>query len=343
MDVRARARRHLLLALVAAWTLTLSGCGATAVFGEPAARSAHRVPYGRPRQIATLANRAIDESSGLAAGRDRPGVFWTHNDSGDAARLYAFDPQGRHLATCTLADTEADDWEDVCSFRRGGEAYLLVADIGDNRWLRPYCTLHVVKEPAVGTPEKPLAATVPVEQSIEFVYADGSRDCEAVAVDPATGRIYLATKEALACRFYELDAGLVAPTPKGNPAKPKADAPETDTTANPDGDAADAKPLTARPIGSVPAMLVVAMDISPDGRRAVVLTYGDAMEFVRDDGETWPQAFAHPPRTLPMPKRSQGESICYGPDGRTLYLTSEHTPTPLLEVPVAPPDKDKAP
>ena len=42
-----------------------------------------------------------------------------------------------------------------------------------------------------------------------------------------------------------------------------------------------------------------------------------------------------------MPRRVQGESICYGIDGRTLYLTSEckgkssADPSPLLEVPVA--------
>jgi hypothetical protein len=35
-----------------------------------------------------------------------------------------------------------------------------------------------------------------------------------------------------------------------------------------------------------------------------------------------------------MPRRRQGESICYGPDGKTLYLTSEQLPTPLWEVPV---------
>jgi len=339
MNPRLRAGRPTVLAL-AAWfgTVALAGCAATSVPGEPAARSAQRVPYGPPRQIATLANRAINESSGLAASHAHPGVFWTHNDSGDAARLYALDRAGRHLATCTLQGTEADDWEDIASFRRGKENLLIVSDAGDNRWSRSTCTLYVLAEPAVGTPEKPVSATVPVRRSIEFVYEDGPRDCEAVAVDASTGRIYLATKEGLACRVYELR---VPPDPANAPAK----------TANPSADASDtapadgsfAKPLTARPIGTIPAMLVVAMDMSPDGRRAVVLTYGDAMEFVRAEGETWREAFGHLPRTLPMPQRSQGESICYGPDGRTLYLTSEHTPTPLLEVPVAPPDKDKTP
>ena len=37
------------------------------------------------------------EGSGLAASRRPPGVFWTHNDPGDSARLFAIDRQGRVL------------------------------------------------------------------------------------------------------------------------------------------------------------------------------------------------------------------------------------------------------
>jgi len=60
--------------------------------------------------------------------------------------------------------------------------------------------------------------------------------------------------------------------------------------------------------------------------------YGNAYEYRREPAEDWKAAFARQPRTIQMPARAQGESICYGPDGQTLYLTSEKTPTPLLEV-----------
>jgi hypothetical protein len=75
------------------------------------------------------------------------------------------------------------------------------------------------------------------------------------------------------------------------------------------------------------------MDISPDGRRAVILTYGNAYEYCRGEDEAWENAFARAPRIIPMPTRRQGESICYGVDGETLYLTSEKRPTPLWKVP----------
>ncbi|MFO8015306.1 MAG: hypothetical protein R6X20_18645 [Phycisphaerae bacterium] len=303
-----------------------------AMAGETdAAPAAGHVRYGTPRRIATLEDLRIDESSGLAAGRGRPGVFWTHNDSGDAARLYAFDRRGRRLATCTLEDVEAEDWEDIASFRRGGRHFLLVGDIGDNLWSRPECTLFLLEEPAVGTPEKPVTATVPVLRTIYFVYEGGPRDCEALGVDPSDGRCYFVTKEGLRCKVFELavpDEVFAPPKPGEGPAAATSGAQE---------------PHTARLIGEIATSPVVAMDISPDGRRAIVLTYADAMEFVRREDETWRQAFARKPQTVVMPARRQGESVCYGTDGRTLYLTSEHTPTPLLEVPVVEAEEAKQP
>ena len=94
------------------------------------------------------------------------------------------------------------------------------------------------------------------------------------------------------------------------------------------------KPIVAKEIGKLGAPLVTAMDISPDGRRAIVLTYTNAYEYTRAAGEDWAKAFSRSPRKIRMPGRTQGESICYGPDGKTLYLTSEKLPTPLLQVPV---------
>ena len=76
------------------------------------------------------------------------------------------------------------------------------------------------------------------------------------------------------------------------------------------------------------------MDVSPNGRRAVVLTYGNAFEYMRGEDETWGEAFSRKPREIVVLERVQGESICYGADGKTLYLTSEKLPTPLIEVPV---------
>ena len=64
----------------------------------------------------------------------------------------------------------------------------------------------------------------------------------------------------------------------------------------------------------------------------MVLTYGHAFEYQRAPNEDWQQALATPARRIVMPERRQGESICYGSDARTLYVTSEKLPTPLFEI-----------
>jgi hypothetical protein len=92
--------------------------------------------------------------------------------------------------------------------------------------------------------------------------------------------------------------------------------------------------VKAKKIATIKLPGATAMDISPDGRRAVMLSYGPAYEFTRGEKETWAQAFARKPRAIAMPWRRQGESICYGVDGKSLYLTSEKLPTPLWKVPV---------
>jgi hypothetical protein len=67
----------------------------------------------------------------------------------------------------------------------------------------------------------------------------------------------------------------------------------------------------------------------------MVATYGNLTEYVRAPGESWAAAFGRPGRTIAAPGRKQGESVCFGLDGKTLYLTSEGSPCPLLEIPVA--------
>jgi hypothetical protein len=79
------------------------------------------------------------------------------------------------------------------------------------------------------------------------------------------------------------------------------------------------------------------LDISPDGRRLVLVTYGSAgRQYTCEPQEGWREAFARPPQVVPLPGpgegRRQGEAVCYGPDAVTLYLTSEKKPCPLFVV-----------
>lgn len=274
------------------------------VTSEPTPES---IRYARPRKLGELSSPRVDESSGLAASRRQPGLFWTHNDSGDDARIYLFDRAGHDLGSCRLAGTEAFDWEDILSFQHGGKPYLIVCDVGNNGLAATVQMLHVIEEPPIDPQRGVTVDEVPVLQTINYYYEDDHRNCEAVAIDPTDRTLFFVTKHRESrCYVYTL------PWPKA---------------------AADTA-FKARLLATLHVPTVTAMDISPDGRRAMVLTYGNAYEFARRDGETWATALARPPRLVVMPRRIQGESICYGTDGKTLHLTSEKLPTPLWEVPV---------
>ena len=89
----------------------------------------------------------------------------------------------------------------------------------------------------------------------------------------------------------------------------------------------------ARKIARLKVFRATGMDVSADGLRAIVSTYGDAYEYRRGAQEDWAEAFSRKGRKISMPPLRQGEAICYGPDGKRLYLTSEKLPTPFWEVP----------
>jgi len=240
----------------------------------------------------------IIESSGIALSRWNDAVLWTHNDSGDIPRLFAMDTAGHLLAEYRVAGAQAVDWEDISAARSDRRGLLLIADTGDNRRERSEYQLYLVEEPQI--PAGGIhTGRIEVLRCIRFVYPDGPHNCEAVALDPPENprRVLLATKERRGCAVYLIDLA-----EKGAPV------------------------VARRIIGLQAISRVTGMDISADGSRLILLTYGDAYEFRRRSGESWRQALSRHPGLVRLPRRRQGEAICYGRDRHVLYLTSEGSP-----------------
>lgn len=114
---------------IVAGALLLSACGR----GQPSRGAAHGWLDAR-----------IDESSGLAVSRRHEGVLWTHNDSGDVARLFAVGPTGAVLREVPVEGAHAVDWEDLTLDGGGG---LWVADLGNNDNDRRDLALYRLDEP----------------------------------------------------------------------------------------------------------------------------------------------------------------------------------------------------
>ncbi|MFF2950063.1 hypothetical protein ACFVVU_01730 [Kitasatospora sp. NPDC057965] len=177
-----RTRTTRLPAALLAAACATAAVAATATLGAAPARAAD--PGG---QAFTIGDPRITESSGLAASRQHPGVYWTHNDSDDGPYVYAVDSQGRTVATVTLRGIEPRDVEAISL---GPDGRLYVGDIGDNlggKW--PEVWIYAFAEPAELRDQ-----TVQVTR-YRVRYEDGPRDAEALMVHPVTGRAYIASKK----------------------------------------------------------------------------------------------------------------------------------------------------
>jgi hypothetical protein len=287
----------------------MSGFSADSSQEQPNSASGIAFPYDQPRELSKLKDDRVNESSGIAASIRYKDMFWTHNDSGDSARIFLINKGGETLAIVAIKGVAAIDWEDIASFKRGEDGYILIADTGNNARLRQNGILYIIREPLIpmnpDNKEAPIIEVEP-ERSLSFQFEDGPHDCEAVAIDPTESTIYLVNKERAECKVYSM------PLPSKESKEPNI----------------------AKAIATLKMPYVTAMDISPDGLHSVILTYTDAYSFDRANGETWMQAFSREPHIIKAPPRKQGESICYGADGKSLYLTSENTNQPFWEIPV---------
>lgn len=283
---------------------------------EQKPRARQTETYGPPRILGNLQDAAINESSGIVASRTTPGLYWTHNDSGDGPFIYALDERGARRGTWRVTGAAARDWEDIAAGPgpQAGVSYLYIGDIGDNEGRREDITVYRVKEPVIKPSDSSSNKLKPLvtdnAEVIRFHYPDGAHDAEALLVHPVTGDLYIVSKIPFANSFvYKAAAPLNTSAP---------------TTL---------KRIAQLEIPSLLGGLITGGDISPDGLRVALCDYVDGYELVLTDARApFDQIWKQPLKPLDLGKRKQGESIAYRLDGRALLATSEGEHPPLIEV-----------
>lgn len=249
----------------------------------------------------------LTESSGLAFSTRSDDVLFSHNDSGDSSRLFAFNLKGKFLYELQVEKAKAKDWEDMCAFEHEGKNWLAVGDIGDNDFQLDYVTIYVFKEPKEKEGDRKRKAEIEYELKVE--YPTGAANSEALAYDPIRHSFLVLSKETLNCVFYEIPI----------PADPKGSV-----------------RVKAKQVAKYTIPMVTGAAISRDGQRLAICTYGPACMLERNPNnpeKPWDmKASELATKFFEVPARKQGEAICFAPDGQHLWLTSEHRPTPLIEV-----------
>jgi len=137
------------------------------------------------RQVGTLANPAITESSGVAASRQYTNVFWTHNDGGKSETLFAVTREGKSLGDFKVLGAKINDWEDIAI---DNERHLYIADTGDNDAKRKHVAVYRIDEPDPASS----AGVVRATKKWQLRWPNGPVDSEALFVYGTNG--YLVTK-----------------------------------------------------------------------------------------------------------------------------------------------------
>ncbi|THA72697.1 WD40 repeat domain-containing protein [Streptomyces sp. A0958] len=230
----------------------------------------------------TIEDPRITESSGLAASRAHPGIYWTHNDSDDGPYVFAVDSRtGKTVATITMKGVGAP--RDVEAISLGPDGNLYVGDIGDNlngSW--DHVWIYRFPEPKVLRD-----ATVRATQ-FDVKYADGPRNAESLMVHPRTGRVYIASKNEEGGGLYE------------GPAELKTGSDNV-----------------FRRVGEVPWVTDGAF--SPDGRELVLRSYFSARGYAFANGrlgKDYPVESPLLPQSESVTYTADGSALMYGSEGK---------------------------
>ncbi|HEV7302236.1 MAG TPA: hypothetical protein VGN72_23055 [Tepidisphaeraceae bacterium] len=224
---------------------------------------------------------AITESSGIVASRRHPGVFWTHDDSGNAPRIFAVKQDGTLLATYTIGAKNVD-WEDIAI---DDDGHLYIGDIGNNARRRDRGpAVYQIDEPDPSVPVPAGAPALRVKARYPLAYPADPFDAEALFVWQDHG--YIVSKQRDAAVAQVLRFTLAAPKPV--PQRMEAVA-----------DLALRTPVTAA-------------DMSADGKELMVLTvFGPNRYVVNGDPA---KAATVPPRSV-MFLHPNMEAATLVPDG----------------------------
>lgn len=262
--------------------------------------------WGAAAPAGTLDATLINEASGLEVSGDR---LYHHNDNGDSLRFFVTDLAGGATQVVNLKGPKPLDIEDMSLGPCGAATCIFLGDIGDNPASRSEVAFTLVTEkPAYAAEETPLRV-------VRARYPDGPHNAEGFAVHP-NGDLYLITKPA--------DRDARSPGKAGIYRLSAAQLRETE------GAQAFAKvgeldlPKLA-PDQPFYAWIPTAFDISTDGKRALVLTYGGVFELGFDLAQGVPTAplAGKDVQFLRVARLQQQEAIAWLPDGSGFYYDSE--------------------
>lgn len=255
--------------------------------------------FESPRSQCRIADKALNEISGLSESVRLPGNFWVEEDSGNENKIYLISPEGKTIGMFLMTTVDNRDWEDmvVAAEPSTGVPYIYLAEIGDNT-LR-YSTKYIYRfpEPELAGKPLPIVEEISSVDKIAFQYPDGIKNAEAMLIDPNTLDLYILTKDQQSTVY-------VLPYPQST-----------------------SKVTMATKLGKLPISLVTSASISANGSEILIRNYTTILYWKRLPGETIPGALSRSPVRLIYQQEPKGEAICWANSGSGYFTSGEMVDT----------------
>ncbi len=267
------------------------------------------------QRVGNLDISYLDEASGMAASVADPSRLYHTNDTWKPyPLLYVTDFMGQTLQPVKLENLKSnprlDDIEDMDAGPCGEGYCIFIGDIGDNLAKRSELRIVVLEDFA----EVPYTASP--KQVLRLTYPDQPRDAESLAVHP-NGDIYILSKEGASlfgtapARLYKL--------PREIWENAGDEVVTLEHVAN-----IDLRTMSGTTV-NIFSHIATGMDISSDGQRLLILTYGEVFEIAVDvsqlNGETI--STETPYKQIEVTTLLQQESISYASTGYSFFYTAE--------------------
>jgi len=268
-----------------------------------------------------LKTKELKEASGITESFQNPGLLWVLNDGGDQGRIYLMDTTTQIKARVLLEGIKNRDWEDMASGPGPEEEkkYIFIGDIGDNDAKHKYKFIYRIEEPVVDFMNAS-DTTITKVDCIKFQLPDGSRDAEAMMIDPITRDIYIISKREQKVNLYRL------PYPQSTSEVVKAELALKElkfnqyqgrTVSN------DGGQTLINGYHSAYYNQVVSCDISGDGLEMLIKSYSAIYYWRRQENESIVNMIQRIPTLLPYTPEPQGEAITFNEKRSGYYTLNE--------------------
>lgn len=258
-----------------------------------------------------VADVHLKEASGLAASVLNRNVYWSHNDSGDSAVIFAIGLQGEAIGRFVLKDCQPLDIEDIAvgAGPQPGFSYIYLADIGDNKGKRKVKKIYRFKEPMCSVNTK--SQLITDYDVISFQYPDKKKyDAETILLDPQTKDLIVITKRGRNSK-KKYDASYILPYPQSSAGSLSAIKQSSNIQIPP---------------GLFIGYGITGGDISKDGCQLILKTYTNIYYWQRSASHSFADFFKDKFTVLPYnSQEGQGEAVCFSGDGNSFLTIPEES------------------